>query len=110
MKSYSDLVLFVTGVRICEKVRVESIATVNGRVSGVHTDKGNIKCDIFVNCGGLVRSSRITEVLSNMHEVIRANRNGGSCCHRVVITAGIPQSPIELIQDKRLLVQQAAGV
>ena len=37
-----------------EKVGVEKVEVENGRVCGVRTSRGNIKCEIFVNCGGLV--------------------------------------------------------
>ena len=37
-----------------EKVCVEKVEVENGRVCGVRTSRGNIKCEIFVNCGGLV--------------------------------------------------------
>ena len=42
------------GVKVHEKVGVEKVEVENGRVCGVRTSRGNIKCEIFVNCGGLV--------------------------------------------------------
>ena len=42
------------GVQVREKVCVEKVEVENGRVCGVRTSRGNIKCEIFVNCGGLV--------------------------------------------------------
>ncbi len=42
------------GVRLCEGVSVEGVEVENGRVCGVRTNKGDIKCDIFVNCAGMV--------------------------------------------------------
>lgn len=41
------------GVRIFTNTRVLSITTSNGRVTGVKTDKGEIECEIVVNCGGM---------------------------------------------------------
>ena len=44
----------ISGVRLFEKVCVEKVEVENGRVCGVKTNKGDIKCEVFVNCGGQV--------------------------------------------------------
>ncbi len=41
------------GVQIFTHTRVLEIKTTNGRVSSVVTDKGEIDCEIVVNCGGM---------------------------------------------------------
>ena len=41
------------GVQIFTHTRVLEIKTINGRVSSVVTDKGEIECEIVVNCGGM---------------------------------------------------------
>lgn len=41
------------GVEIFTHTRVLEIKTRNGRVSSVLTDKGEIECEIVVNCGGM---------------------------------------------------------
>ena len=41
------------GVQIFTHTRVLEIKTKNGRVSSVVTDKGEIECEIIVNCGGM---------------------------------------------------------
>lgn len=41
------------GVKIFTHTRVLAIATKNGRVAHVETDKGRIECDIVINCGGM---------------------------------------------------------
>ena len=38
-----------------EKVRVDKVLVSNNRVCGVRTNKGDIKCEVFVNCAGQVR-------------------------------------------------------
>ena len=43
------------GVGIYEGVRVEGVDVEGGRVTGVRTNKGNISCEVFVNCAGQVR-------------------------------------------------------
>ena len=45
----------LSGVGIYEGVRVEGVDVEGGRVTGVRTNKGNISCEIFVNCAGQVR-------------------------------------------------------
>ena len=47
--------IFFSGVGIYEGVRVEGVDVESGRVTGVRTNKGNITCEIFVNCAGQVR-------------------------------------------------------
>ena len=41
------------GVKIRTFTRVLAINTKDGRVTSVETDKGNIECEIVVNCGGI---------------------------------------------------------
>lgn len=43
-----------TGVKIFEKVAVESIITDGKSITAVETNKGTINCEILVNCGGQV--------------------------------------------------------
>ena len=33
---------------------MEGVTVENGRVTGVRTNKGNVSCEIFVNCTGQV--------------------------------------------------------
>lgn len=40
------------GVRVMEKVGVEGVDVENGRVCGVRTSQGDIKCEVFINCAG----------------------------------------------------------
>ncbi len=41
------------GAQICEGVTVRHALTDNGRVTGVSTDQGNVRCQVVVNCAGL---------------------------------------------------------
>ncbi|KAL1459132.1 hypothetical protein WDU94_011139 [Cyamophila willieti] len=41
------------GARYFEKCHVSEVHTSNGRVYGVHTSQGFIKCEYFVNCAGM---------------------------------------------------------
>ena len=49
------------GVRICEQTEVTGFTISNGRIDGVKTDQGEIKCETVVNCAGLW-SRRIGEL------------------------------------------------
>ncbi|XP_035679828.1 pyruvate dehydrogenase phosphatase regulatory subunit, mitochondrial-like [Branchiostoma floridae] len=40
------------GVQIHQKVSVETVLTDTGRVAGVRTNQGDIRCEYFVNCAG----------------------------------------------------------
>ena len=46
--------MLLSGVGIYEGVCVEGVDVEGGRVTGVRTNKGNISCEIFVNCAGQV--------------------------------------------------------
>ena len=48
------LLYCLSGAGIYEGVRVEGVDVEGGRVTGVRTNKGNISCEIFVNCAGQV--------------------------------------------------------
>jgi glycine cleavage system aminomethyltransferase T/glycine/D-amino acid oxidase-like deaminating enzyme len=41
------------GVRILQHTRVVGIDVVDGRVRGVRTDRGDVACEVVVNCGGM---------------------------------------------------------
>lgn len=41
------------GARVIEGVKVTGIHKDNGRVRGVATDRGDIRCEVVVNCGGM---------------------------------------------------------
>ena len=49
------ILLYTIGVKIVEKVTVDKVLVSNNRVCGVRTSKGDIKCQVFVNCAGQVR-------------------------------------------------------
>ncbi|CAN5532843.1 FAD-dependent oxidoreductase [soil metagenome] len=41
------------GVTICTDTRVLGLKVTDGRVTGVQTDRGDLDCEIVVNCGGM---------------------------------------------------------
>ncbi|MES3001281.1 MAG: FAD-dependent oxidoreductase [Pseudomonadota bacterium] len=40
------------GVKIVEDIEVTGVLTDNGRVTGVRTAQGDVRCEVVVNCGG----------------------------------------------------------
>ena len=38
---------------------MEGVDVEGGRVTGVKTNKGDVSCEIFVNCAGQVRNNQI---------------------------------------------------
>ena len=46
---------YTAGVKVVEKVTVDKVLVSNNRVCGVRTNKGDINCEVFVNCAGQVR-------------------------------------------------------
>ena len=47
------------GVKFYDGVQVNWVDVADGKVAGVKTNKGDIECEIFVNCAGLVSSNHI---------------------------------------------------
>ena len=41
------------GVTIAQRTRVTAITTHEGRVTGVRTDRGDVECEVVVDCGGM---------------------------------------------------------
>ena len=41
------------GANILENVKVTGVRTLAGRVAGVSTDRGDVSCELVVNCGGM---------------------------------------------------------
>ena len=48
------MITYLTGVKIYEGVGVKSVLTEDDKVSSVETTHGDIKCEYFVNCTGMV--------------------------------------------------------
>jgi glycine cleavage system aminomethyltransferase T/glycine/D-amino acid oxidase-like deaminating enzyme len=71
------------GVRIAQHTRVLGIETVGGRVRSVRTDRGDVECEVVVNCGGMFAAEigrlagvRIPVVpMSHQYVVTEAFRN-----------------------------------
>ena len=53
---------YTAGVKIMEKVTVDKVLVSDNRVCGVRTNKGDIKCEVFVNCAGQVRAAHYSYV------------------------------------------------
>ncbi|XP_031565803.1 pyruvate dehydrogenase phosphatase regulatory subunit, mitochondrial-like isoform X2 [Actinia tenebrosa] len=74
----------MNGVKIYEKVTLDSVITEGGIVQGVATDKGDINCSIFINCAG--QWARDVGLKSNPVVNIPLH----SCEHFYVVTKDVP--------------------
>lgn len=60
MKLYINLYIYIinlniiSGAKYIEGCAVEKVSTKNGRINSVVTNLGQISCEIFVNCAGMV--------------------------------------------------------
>jgi 4-methylaminobutanoate oxidase (formaldehyde-forming) len=70
------------GARIFEHTKVTAIRTKNGRVTGVGTERGDIHCEVVVNCAGLW--GREVGRLAGVNVPLQA------CEHFYVVTEPIP--------------------
>ncbi|MDT7704505.1 MAG: hypothetical protein QOG20_112, partial [Pseudonocardiales bacterium] len=93
------------GVRIAQRTRVTAIDTVDGphgrRVTGVRTDKGDVACEIVVNCGGMF-AAEIARLVDVRIPVVPMS-------HQYVVTAplptgSLPERPLPSLRDPDLLV------
>jgi glycine cleavage system aminomethyltransferase T/glycine/D-amino acid oxidase-like deaminating enzyme len=93
------------GVRIAQRTRVTAIDTVDGphgrRVTGVRTDKGDVACEIVVNCGGMF-AAEIARLVDVSIPVVPMS-------HQYVVTAplpagSLPERPLPSLRDPDLLV------
>ena len=62
-------VFFSSGVKIFEKVAIESIITDGKSITAVKTSNGTVKCEILVNCAGQVKQlgSNCSNSLQDKH-------------------------------------------
>ena len=58
------ILLYTAGVKVVEKVTVDKVLVSNNSVCGVRTNKGDIKCEVFVNCAGQVRAAHYSYVFT----------------------------------------------
>lgn len=76
------------GATLRERIKVEEVLTLGGKVTGVRTDKGTITADVVVNCGGMWA-----------RELGRQNGIGvplHACEHYYLVTEPIPDLPSDL--------------
>ncbi len=85
------------GVRIAQHTRVIGIDTVDGRhgrrVTGVRTDRGDVECDVVVNCGGMY-AAEIARLVDVRIPVVPMS-------HQYVVTAPVPGVGTTLLPSLR---------
>lgn len=99
------------GVRIAQHTRVTAIELAAGRVSRVRTDRGDVGCELVVNCGG-IHAAEIGRLLGVRIPVVPMS-------HQYVITAPLPDGALPAdralpsLRDPDLLVycrQEVTGL
>jgi heterotetrameric sarcosine oxidase gamma subunit len=90
------------GVTIAQRTRVVEINTANGQVSGVRTDRGDVECEIVVDCGGMF-AAEIARLAGVRIPVVPMS-------HQYVVTQPLPAGslpagrPLPSLRDPDLLV------
>lgn len=87
------------GAVICPHTRVWAIDTARGRVTGVHTDRGPVECEVVVNCGGMF-AAEIGRMVDVRVPVVPMS-------HQYLVTEGFFERgdrPLPTLRDPDLLV------
>jgi 4-methylaminobutanoate oxidase (formaldehyde-forming) len=90
------------GVTIAQQTRVVGIDTMDGRVAGVRTDRGDVECEVVVDCGGMF-AAEIARLVGVRIPVVPMS-------HQYVVTAPLPAGtlpsgrPLPSLRDPDLLV------
>jgi glycine cleavage system aminomethyltransferase T/glycine/D-amino acid oxidase-like deaminating enzyme len=89
------------GVAIAQRTRVTGIDTAAGRVARVRTDRGDVECEVVVDCGGMF-AAEIARLLDVRIPVVPMS-------HQYVVTAPLPAGTLPAhtlpsLRDPDLLV------
>ena len=90
------------GVTVAQRTRVIGIDTVRGRVTCVRTDRGDVECEVVVDCGGMF-AAEIARMVDVRIPVVPMS-------HQYVVTAPLPAGslpadrPLPSLRDPDLLV------
>jgi glycine/D-amino acid oxidase-like deaminating enzyme len=89
------------GVAIAQRTRLTGIDTAAGRVAGVRTDRGDVECEVVVDCGGMF-AAEIARLLDVRIPVVPMS-------HQYVVTAPLPAGTLPAhtlpsLRDPDLLV------
>ena len=99
------------GVTIAQQTRVTRIDTAHGRVTAVRTDRGDVECEVVVDCGGMF-AAEIARLLDVRIPLVPMS-------HQYVVTAPLPAGhlpadrPLPSLRDPDLLVyyrQEVGGL
>jgi heterotetrameric sarcosine oxidase gamma subunit len=90
------------GVTIAQRTRVVAITTEKGQVRAVRTDRGDVECEVVVDCGGMF-AAEIARLADVRIPVVPMS-------HQYVVTAPLPAGtlpvgrPLPSLRDPDLLV------
>jgi len=96
------------GVKFFTHTRVLGITTTEGRVTGVSTDRGDVECEVVVNCGGIF-AAEIARMVGVRIPIVPMS-------HQYVVTQPLLEDPsvvLPTLRDPDLLVyyrQDVAGL
>ena len=86
------------GAQIAQRTRVTAITTGNGRLKGVRTDRGEVECEVVVDCGGMYAAA-VARLVGVRVPIVPMS-------HQYVVTeAFLPPGPaLPSLRDPDLLV------
>src|SRR5919106_6727457 len=90
------------GITIAQRTSVVAINTAKGQVSGVRTDRGDVECELVVDCGGMF-AAEIARLVGVRIPVVPMS-------HQYVVTTPLPAGsvpadrPLPSLRDPDLLV------
>lgn len=85
---WAELLLSSAGVQIHERTSVSHVSVQKGRVTGVETDRGHIKCQYFVNCAGQVGLFNCCYPCNASTQMVFASRSRAQrwlCCTNLLL-------------------------
>jgi 4-methylaminobutanoate oxidase (formaldehyde-forming) len=86
------------GAVVAQHTRVTAITTGDGRVTGVRTDRGDVECEVVVDCGGMY-AAEIARLVGVRVPIVPMS-------HQYVVTEPFlaPGAPLPSLRDPDLLV------
>jgi glycine/D-amino acid oxidase-like deaminating enzyme len=86
------------GATVAQRTRVTGITTRDGRVAGVRTDRGDLDCEVVVDCGGMY-AAEIARLVGVRVPIVPMS-------HQYVVTEPFlaPGAPLPSLRDPDLLV------
>ncbi len=91
------------GVTICHHTRVLGIDTAGGAVTGVRTDRGDLECEVVVDCGGMF-AAEIARMVGVRVPVVPVSHQYVVTEPFLTSTGFVDDRPLPTLRDPDLLV------